>query len=402
MNIFLSTLCLPKGNYNISGFWDEEELYYLNYELNFCENTTENNNHCLPQEEIFQYFLEKDRYLSFFINDVNIDASNAISRPFTSKMSTIYFIVDIKLRKSYEVFLKQTNLITTEGFLIQEEKIESTFQLDSINKDLNTFNSGSYNVGFVTFLSSDLQTDIKRKYSDLQEAFSNMSGILNCILALGFILSNIENNFRTVRVLTNNLFTFQDPSMIGNKKTKIQKKKEGNEMINEKKGKKEEIKLIQELFLKKKSVLIPKTEKIFISEKKEFQPQTSLSSLRNKMQEKIPQKISFLNQYLKFKPYAKSDLNIPIQRIESFEFFKQSQNKFEFGFFKFLKIMTKCKRFFLTNQEKLFLKAEHEIKCEMDIIEILKKLQDIERLKKILLNKNEHFLFDLLDKLIYF
>ena len=313
-------------------------------------------------------------------------------------MTTFYFIVDIQLRKNYEVFLKQTNLITTEGFLFQEEKKDSTFQLDSMTSDVNTFNPESNNLGFVNFLSSNLQTDIKRKYSDLQEAFSNMSGILNCIIALGLIISNIENNFRIVRELTSNLFVFQDLSMIGKNKKEIVKKKEINQTMEEKKFNEEQNKTNQEIFFKKKSVLTPKTETIFINEKKDLKPQTSLSSLMDKKEIKTPAKSNFFKQFTKFTTSSKSEFDIPIQRMESFESFKESQKKFEFGFLKYLKIMTKCKSLFLTNEEKLFLKAEKEIKRKMDVVEILRKLQDIEKLKKILLNKNEQFLFNLLDK----
>lgn len=390
---------MPKGYYNISGFWDEQELYYINSELNFCQNTTENNNHCLPQDDIIQYFLEKDRYLTFFINDINVDASKPIRSPFTSKLITNYFLVDIKLRKSYEVYLKQTNLLTTEGFIFQDEFKDSTFQIDQIKSDLNTRNAGSFNIAFFNFLSSDVQTNITRKYSDIQEAFSNMSGILNCIIALGLIMSNVEHNFRIVRELTSNLFVFQDLSMIGKKKKDNEKKSEINRMMDEKEMNDEKNKKTnQEIFFKRNSICQPKKEIVFISERKDSQPRTNFSSCIEKKETNSPSKGSIFRLFANLRKSRKSSVDQPIKRMESFESFKKSQKKFEFGILKYLKIIIKCKNLFLSNEEKLFLKAEHEIKSQMDITEILKKLHDIEKLKKILLNKNEQFLFNLLDK----
>ena len=95
------------------------------------------------------------------MNDINIDASNATRMPFTKKLSTFYFLIDYKLRKSYEVLLKEADLITTEGFLFQQTTSESTYQLDSIIFDLNTFDDNyrnSSNIGFVDFLASNIKT----------------------------------------------------------------------------------------------------------------------------------------------------------------------------------------------------------------------------------------------------
>ena len=44
------------------------------------------------------------------------------------------------------------------------------------------------------------------------------------------------------------------------------------------------------------------------------------------------------------------------------------------------------------------MKAQQQINFEMDITHILRKIQEIEKLKKILLNENEQYLFDLLDQ----
>ena len=52
----------------------------------------------------------------------------------------------------------------------------------------------------------------------------------------------------------------------------------------------------------------------------------------------------------------------------------------------------------LSHDEEVFEKSEKIYEKELDYIEILKKLQDIDKLKRILLNKNQLVLFNLLTK----
>lgn len=372
---------MPNGTYNLKGFWDEDEIQYITLAVTFCKNSTENNNSCLSQKEIEHYFLEEDRYLSVFLNDINIDASNPVRRPFTKKMTTFYFLIDVNLRKSYEVFLKETTLSTTEGFLFQQTFIDKTFQFDSLTTDINTLSEESKNIGFIDICSSSVQTTINRKYQDLQEAFSNISGILNCIIFLALMLSNFENNFNVIKELTSSLYVFQDLSKLNENK------------CNKEKMKSENIKSsgIKKFFFKKQDGSdsieeLPKKKKESLNGLRENPPaKESLSRSRTKIQ------ISRI--------FGRVSMNSsPASNIDSFSFFKKLQKKFEFGFLNYIKMMFKFKNLYLSSEEKLFLKAEKEIKSEMNIIEILKKLQEIEKLKKILLDSDELYLFDLLDK----
>ena len=44
--------CVKPNTYNIEGFWGGSKNVFLSIELHKCLNTTENNNHCKPQETI--------------------------------------------------------------------------------------------------------------------------------------------------------------------------------------------------------------------------------------------------------------------------------------------------------------------------------------------------------------
>ena len=55
---------------------------------------------------------------------------------------------------------------------------------------------------YVTFYSSELETEIIRKYQKIQGLLSEMGGIYHFLMLLGFFISKIENKFNLVQMLS--------------------------------------------------------------------------------------------------------------------------------------------------------------------------------------------------------
>ena len=87
-----------------------------------------------------------------------------------------------------------------------------------------------------------------------------------------------------------------------------------------------------------------------------------------------------------------------IGNLEHYQKMKHKENFFSVGFWGFVKLLFKHKKFKLTNVERLFMKGEEQIAEEMDLLKILKKLQDIDKLKRILLSEDQLYFFNLLSK----
>lgn len=92
-----------------------------------------------------------------------------------------------------------------------------------------------------------------------------------------------------------------------------------------------------------------------------------------------------------------------LRTLKEFLNYKEKQHKINFNFFDFLKLtvkkMFKMKTTFV---EKLFMRARKIFKKEIDIAKILKRIQDIEKLKYLLMSEEQIALFDVLEKpLIY-
>ena len=95
-----------------------------------------------------------------------------------------------------------------------------------------------------------------------------------------------------------------------------------------------------------------------------------------------------------------------IQNLEKLDEFQKNSSKisqFNFNLFDYLKMNIKFVfRMPLNEKEKLFLKGSKVYDNELDIVHILKKLQEFEKLKIILLNEEQRILFNLIGKpLIY-
>ena len=95
-------------------------------------------------------------------------------------------------------------------------------------------------------------------------------------------------------------------------------------------------------------------------------------------------------------------LNTPNEKamvnIEHYQRLKQKENFFSIGFFGFIKLLFKNRRWWLNSKEKLFVKAENQIDEELDILQILQRLHDIDKLKRILLSEDQLYFFNLLSK----
>jgi len=91
------------------------------------------------------------------------------------------------------------------------------------------------------------------------------------------------------------------------------------------------------------------------------------------------------------------------KRLDDFVNLNDQQNKITFNIFEYLqlifKIIFRRKKDF---KEQLFLKAEEVFENELDLGKMLKRVQDIEKLKYLLLNENQIALFDVLEKPMIF
>ena len=114
--------------------------------------------------------------------------------------------------------------------------------------------------------------------------------------------------------------------------------------------------------------------------------------------EKIKAAFKFGKLSLKMKKAESMKIEKIAENLEYYQKMKNKENFFSLGLWGFIKLLLKKRRFFLTIKEKLFMRSESQIAEQMDILKILQKLQDIEKLKRILLNDEQLNLINLVSK----
>ena len=89
--------------------------------------------------------------------------------------------------------------------------------------------------------------------------------------------------------------------------------------------------------------------------------------------------------------------------LEEFLKITDKNQEIKFNIFNFFKLMgKKLVRRALTLNEKLYVRARDVFENEIDIVKILQRIQDIDKLKHLLLNDHQLMLFDVLEKPMIF
>lgn len=435
------TYCLPNNiNLVVSGYWDQEEVHYITAQVSKCENTTENNNYCKSEEEISNFF-QNYPYFNIYLTNYNIDSTN-YENPIGKKLNNYFQLVDVQVYKSLSLYLKQAIISTNMGILYDEViKKEAVIHGDIFSDSKAKSKGGDNNVlnEFIVY-SSDIKTTVLRRYQRIQDLLAQMGGICNFLLMVGFFISKIENYLRVIEIISNDLFIFQ----------KLNKNKRQNTLPKEKKEE-SGIQLMQfpQNKNREKSHFFPQCDdKSFENSGRsprfiesanralEFQheikyfvgePSNIMSLQINKKivkedevkikeQEENPmenlekqcesptsiQKIRKLVMASKFMNIFQPDKNdTDIEKLSNFSDYlnvKKKENFFALGLWGYIKLWAKQKKWRLNNKEKLYLKAENQIIKELDILTILKMLQDINKLKRLFLNEEQLYLFNLLSR----
>ena len=450
---FKNNLCLNKSSFRTEGFWDENFFTYLEIDVILCNNATSGGK-CKTPEEIQEFFYSK--YFNVYYTSNSL-VSNNLEHPLESLVSNDFSQIDMILRKSMHIYLKNIQIHTDDGFLITNDKIINDVIFDSKDTDqfLVTEITDERPIFQCYFYSSRKNQNVKRKYQKILEALSNLGGTANIVMILGFILTSMEKSLDLKRKMMNSLFSFQDFQQ-------IEKRKSIKKNINEEKDNKGEIEVenfsenienkennfdisidstqrkrafsdkivIKELpeeneiqkeicnesqFLNSPAVLISNTLKVFPIDSKEeiiqinkekdpeilvkTEPRLKNTFLSFKMNSKVVTSIT----KLKNKDEKKRERMQSIDKFEEFMNNPLEHSKLTFSFFEFVKL--RIKQFFkksLSDKEILFEKGVEYHDKELDIVSILKKIQEIEKLKIILFNEEQTTLFNLLDKpLVY-
>lgn len=455
---YLST-CVDQDSFELGGFWTEKYMKSLYISVNICQNSTESNITCASIEEIEK--LVKDE-LSFIINFSGkaIDITN-YENPIRTVMKDHYWTIDLYTYKNTELFFKQVNIETDDGFLLENKKKVEDVVVERSYIDLTTNHKlQSPKVLHIFVYSSEKVEYHLRTYKKIQDVVAQIGGILNVIIIFCKILVRFYSRYPLSTEMINEVFDLEEFI--------IRKKASQEKTMSKKDAAKSEL-IMREMNFKEKSEDIEEKGKtqcgISIYNNIDAKKQGNLSlnnpkfkdcssdfsemiipdeGFRHSISERVPnkgvesrlitenadtsllKKDFFQDEVVHFpeKETQKVETSNKISRInlerkaslkmshdDKFEFVKSrekntekiSVNYFSFYYHKFLDIFLGKK---LKNNEierknlkfKYFEKADSIIQQHLDADFIVKKMIEIDQLKAVIFDEEQLAVFNYISK----
>lgn len=325
--------CVDEGNFKVEGsFLEPLTLKTFSVELNFCKNSTENNNSCKSQNEINSFLQNKVFTLIYVDNAIQV---NDYKNPVEKKYNILNQRISFKLSKLISVYLQEASIYTNDGIIFSNRHSQKVFQTETQDFDFKFLEESETNnllesLVIFMFFSSSKVVEIERTYQSLAEAIAILGGLYSFLFFIGRIIVYLDNILFLTRTILNHLYVF--PA------------------------------------------------------NKQNIPNNSAKALD------------------KLAPSIKSDQGNTekLTQTEKWKLFQRVTDKntqFNITVFQYLKLkLKKFLKFNLNDHEKLYLKAEKIFDQEIDVIHLLKRNQEIEKIKYLLLNKKQILLFKFLEK----
>lgn len=200
--------CLKDHSFTIGGFWDENRTDWLDLKLSFC-NTTQKKAKCKDREEIKRELVES--YLYVYIESQDVDANN-YATPLKRSMKSYFKILDFVSRKEMQFYMQSVELRTFDNLIYNVDSKKQFFnrQLNMdydniINKNDSTF------ARFQIFSSNKVQI-IQRTYMTIIQAAAIVGGISSFIIILGTFITFKYNDMKLKVKLLNKLYQFEEMS----------------------------------------------------------------------------------------------------------------------------------------------------------------------------------------------
>ena len=442
-----NAFCLTNKTFKLEGYWDENEIYYAEADLYPCDNAT-SQLPCKTPDDIKDFF-STPKYFGATFHSVVLQLNN-YQQPMQDKYENIYQLIDLQLMKRFNVFFKQIDLSTDDGWFFSQKTFENNFLKDNYNFDFSMRKDNGVLSEIIFYASHDSQQNVRR-YENLSEALASLAGMANFFMFFCFLITNFQSYAQTLKIILNSLYYFPNIEKKRNLKdsknqdniierktpdigrsimclnipnplnTKAQMEEKRKESIKKEDKPNDESKMHYNTF-DSHEINMNRTLKITRfnldhpiqknqSDDEFYLEHYSLPSYINNQQEILQNSKNNSNledSILKKSGFTFKSLYKTKQNLSKFLAFlfkdnhaneKTRTNQLSLGFFEYLyyyiKLLFRCKQ---TKKQRLIGKANELFTEELDVIKILTKIHEIEKLKLLLLNQDQLVLFDSISK----
>ena len=204
-----NSYCLKDFNLTLAGGYKFSKFSYLRIRIYPCLNSSENNNHCKPQDIIDTYL--KGGYFSILTKDIGLNPSNT-SFPVIYNLQDLYTTIDKSMYRDFILYYGITEIRSDMGLFFENIEIKKYLQF---RKEVQSFyfRDESEYYGGKAMCSIDFRLDEliftqNRKYSKLQDAFSIIGGYMQLTSTVFSLISFIANRVIPELKILNGIFKY--------------------------------------------------------------------------------------------------------------------------------------------------------------------------------------------------
>lgn len=183
--------CFAPNQAVIEGFWGSQVSTTVKFYINKCVNTTANNNHCLPLEDINKYI--QGGILSMFTTNSFLNLNDA-ENPVEVKLQNWYNSLNTDFTYDYFYNLKQLTFEDDKGFLLQDINVKSYFFFE--NPLILYFGHRDNLIATVNVLGEKYGTRIQRSYTKVQDVLTRIGGLLKAITLVASFIANTSSHIK--------------------------------------------------------------------------------------------------------------------------------------------------------------------------------------------------------------
>ena len=350
-------------------------------------------------------------------------------------------MTDGGIRKRMTIFFKKVNFIDDEAFFFEDNTAKETFMFDKMESDFS-MDASDFIFEVLIYSSGETQMMIRR-YEKIQQICATLGGIASVLMFFGLLIVMFKKNFDLNKCIINEMYSF--PNCKSHDKRKNDDEQETIKTIRkasigfseissiipkkiEKERKFEVFNTVEppqtgsidnrsSTFLPPKIIVddnisksmgtindeLQKNENRLVEEVNTPKNESLEMTYKVKSENKSKEKSLKEKKKKRFSKFKDDNLN----NFENFTEYQQNssqKHKLNFSFKDYLKLETSkiCRCLKRNNHQILYEKASNQLIEDMDFFHLLKQMQEIEKLKLIMLNPQQLQLFNLLGKPMIF
>lgn len=387
--------CLDDNKFDLEGYFYEDRTTYFTIDLTPCDKTTQSN--CKSDQEINDFFKNNTLSLNLILSDLIVDSSNYLA-PLLPKYHVENILIDYSFKKQMSLYIKNVLMSSDDGKLFPNLGYFDGIAFDSKESDFISSSMDSNNLPIVQIkiFSAQLSLKVTRAYQKIPEVLANFIGLLGFLTLFGAILSSLEKSLFMTTFTMNYLYSFQNYEPKDNINIDDDEKKKLAIEMN----KKNQIEPIQskdmqknEVFIEEKQTKLDKDNRLISDSNIEMKPiEKKINELGAEAEIKENENKEEFDEKGKKK---KTEIDI----LDDFKSFQDKKSNIKLNLVEYVLFMMYriigCRKGL---KRQLFWKAQDIYVKEIDLGVMLKRIQDIEKLKLTLLTPKQITLFNLLAK----